>query len=141
MGILSVHHVSRGVTLKLFPFTLQQDKTMTHMTSSHEKRADVSDATFGVFTTGACLKHSEFVKRGCCLRDHQDMNVTPVQRAQCGCSRLDSYRTGHKREQDCRTVRKACANQMTTLCIDTMTRKHTLSQELPLILVVPKPNE
>ena len=43
--------------------------------------------------------------------------------------------------RDCRTVRKACANQMTTVCIDTMTRKHTLSQELPLTPVVPKPSE
>ena len=44
-------------------------------------------------------------------------------------------------EQDCRTVRNACANQMTTVCIDAMTRKHALSQELPLTPVEPKPSE
>ena len=47
--------------------------------------------------------------------------------------------TGHTREQDCRTVRKVCANQM--VCIDAMTVKPTLSQELPLSPVVPKPSE
>ena len=33
------------------------------------------------------------------------------------------------------------ANQMRTVCIDTITRKHTLSQKLPLTPVVPKPSE
>ena len=37
--------------------------------------------------------------------------------------------------KDCRTVRKACPNQMTTVCID------ALSQELPLTPVVPKPSQ
>ena len=49
--------------------------------------------------------------------------------------------TEHTCDQDCRTVRKACANQMTTACIDAMTRKPTLSQESPLTPVVPKPSE
>ena len=38
-------------------------------------------------------------------------------------------------------MRKACANQMTTVGIDEITRKPTLSQELPLTPVVPKPSE
>ena len=42
-----------------------------------------------------------------------------------------------KREQDCRTVRNACASQKTTVWIDKMTRKHAPSQELPLTPVVP----
>ena len=31
---------------------------------------------------------------------------------------LDRYRTRHTREQDCRTVKEACANRMTTVCND-----------------------
>ena len=54
---------------------------------------------------------------------------------------LDRYRTGHAREQDCATVKKACANQMTTVCNGPTTRKSTLPQESPLTAVVPKPSE
>ena len=54
---------------------------------------------------------------------------------------LDRYRTGHTREQDCRTVKEACANRMTTVCNDATIRKSTLSQESPLTAVVPKPSE
>ena len=56
---------------------------------------------------------------------------------------LDRYRTGHTREQDCRAVKRARANQMTLVCNDaTITiRKSTLSQESPLTAVVPKPSE
>ena len=35
---------------------------------------------------------------------------------------LDRYRAGHAREQDCRTVKRACANRMTTVFNDA-TRK------------------
>ena len=41
---------------------------------------------------------------------------------------LDRYRTGHVCEQDCRTVRKACANQMTTVwCCRNDKEAHTVS--------------
>ena len=54
---------------------------------------------------------------------------------------LDRYGTGHTREQDCRTVWRACANWMTTVSNDATKRKPTLSQESPLTAVVPKPSE
>ena len=49
--------------------------------------------------------------------------------------------TEHTREQDCRTVNNAYANRITTVCSDAMTRKSTLSQEVPLSPAVPKPSE
>ena len=54
---------------------------------------------------------------------------------------LDRYRTGHTREQDRKTVKRACANRMTTVCNGATTRKSTLSQESPLTSVVPKLRE
>ena len=54
---------------------------------------------------------------------------------------LDRYRAGRTREQDCRTVKRACPNWMTTVCSDATTRKLTLSQESPPTPVVPKPSE
>ena len=43
---------------------------------------------------------------------------------------LDSYRSGHTREQDCRTVKEACASRMTTtVCNGATTGKSTLSQD------------
>ena len=54
---------------------------------------------------------------------------------------LDRCRTGRTREQDCRTVKRACANRMTLVCNDVTVRKSTLSQESPLTAVVPKPSE
>ena len=39
-----------------------------------------------------------------------------------------------------RTVKKACANRMTTVCSDSTTKKSTVSQESPLT-PVPKPSE
>ena len=33
-------------------------------------------------------------------------------------SGLNRYRTRHTREQDCRTVKEACANRMITVCND-----------------------
>ena len=54
---------------------------------------------------------------------------------------LDRCRTGYTREQDCGTVKSACASRMTLVCNDATTRKSTLSQESPLAAVVPKPSE
>ena len=54
---------------------------------------------------------------------------------------LDRHRTGQTREQECRTLKRACANRMTTVCNDATIRKSTLSQESPLTAVVPKPSE
>ena len=54
---------------------------------------------------------------------------------------LDRYRTWQTREQDCRTVKRACANPMTTVCNDATIRKSTLSLESPLTAVVPKSSE
>ena len=54
---------------------------------------------------------------------------------------LDRYRTGHMREEDCRTVKNVCMIQVSLVCIDATTRKPRLSQESPLTPVVPKPSE
>ena len=40
-----------------------------------------------------------------------------------------------------RTVKRACGNRMTTVCNDATIRKSTLSQESPLIALVPQPCE
>ena len=40
---------------------------------------------------------------------------------------LDRYRTSHTRGQDCRTVKEACANRMTTVCDNATIRKSILS--------------
>ena len=54
---------------------------------------------------------------------------------------LDRCRTVHTREQDRRTVKRACANRMTLVCNDATVGKSTLSQESPMTAVVPKPSE
>ena len=54
---------------------------------------------------------------------------------------LDRYRTGNTREQEYRTVKRACANRMTAVCDDATMRNSTLSQESLLTAVVPKPSE
>ena len=53
----------------------------------------------------------------------------------------DRYRTGHTREEDCRTVKNVCMIQVSLVCNDATIRKSPLSQESPLTAVVPKPSE
>ena len=42
---------------------------------------------------------------------------------------LDRDGTGHTREQDCRTVKRACANRMTTVCNDATMRMFVMTQQ------------